>query len=134
MQIKTGLNDIHITFLTNKPRNHVIVNYVLKQICKLKLFVLHQVPLDKEITVQQLQRTGGFVEDKRTNTFAVNFTWKPPSFQYRDVLYYNLSYEFSGYPRNQFPCSSLVKGLRCTITGVVSGTENKESFHNQNHK
>jgi len=76
------------------------------------------VPNDEEISVQQLQRTGDFVEDKQTNTFAVNFTWKPPSFQYRDVLYYNVSYGFSGYPRDQFPCSSLVKGPRCIITGV----------------
>ncbi|XP_078349309.1 uncharacterized protein LOC144634272 [Oculina patagonica] len=75
-------------------------------------------PPDKEITVQHLKPAGDFVEDKQSNTFAVSFTWEAPSFQYRDAFYYNLSYEYSGYPRDQFPCSSLVNSPRCTITGL----------------
>ncbi|KAJ7358888.1 hypothetical protein OS493_020726 [Desmophyllum pertusum] len=76
------------------------------------------VPPKEELAVQHLRIAGEFLEDKQNNIFAVNFTWEPPSFKYRDVLYYNLSYEFSGYSRDQFPCSSLVKSPRCTKTGL----------------
>ena len=78
------------------------------------------VPADEKVKVTNLQATK-FVEDKDSNTFAVNFTWDPPLFQYRIVRYYNLSYVFSGYQRDQFPCpGALVKEHGCKITGIVS--------------
>ena len=69
--------------------------------------------------MQNLHR-GDVVEDEESNTFAVNFTWDPPPFKYRDVLYYKLSYEFSGFTRNQFPCPSSMENSRCTISELVS--------------
>lgn len=78
------------------------------------------VPEDAKIKVRNL-KAGTFVEDKDSNTFAVNFTWDPPLFQNRVVLYYKLSYVFSGYLRDQFPCpNELIKERGCKITGIVS--------------
>ena len=59
-------------------------------------------------------------EDEESNTFAVDLTWDRPPFKYRDVMYYNLSYEITSLLRNQFPCSSLLVNTRCTISGLVS--------------
>lgn len=67
------------------------------------MFSLSPVPPDSELIVQHLtEPEGKFVEDEQSNTFAVNFTWDPPSFKYKGVLFYNVSYQFSGYARDQF--------------------------------
>jgi len=61
------------------------------------------VPDDEEVKVQNLH-AGDFVEHRENNTFTVTFTWKPPPFHFRDMIYYNLSYELSGYNRDPRPC------------------------------
>lgn len=77
-------------------------------------------PKDNEITVKKL-KAGTFVEDEASNTFGVNITWGPPPFQYRTALYYSLTYNLSGYTRDQFPCPGILKkGSGCTIIGIVS--------------
>lgn len=66
-------------------------------------------------------QAGIFLEDQASNTFAVNFTWDPPPFQYGTMLHYNLFYDFSGYPRDHFPCPGVMrKGFGCLIKNVVS--------------
>ncbi|CAH3145354.1 unnamed protein product [Pocillopora meandrina] len=60
------------------------------------------VPPDGELMVQNLSIAGKFVEHEQSNTFAVNFSWEPPSFKYKQVAYYNVSCHFSGYPRDEF--------------------------------
>jgi len=76
------------------------------------------VPDIDEVKVQNLQ-AGRFVEDKENNTFAVNFKWDPPSFRLRDILSYNLSFELSGYERDQFRClGAFKKGSECKISGL----------------
>ena len=83
-------------------------------------FIFFQVPDIDEVKVQNLQ-AGRFVEDKENNTFAVNFKWDPPSFRLRDILSYNLSFELSGYERDQFRClGAFKKGSECKISGLVS--------------
>lgn len=52
--------------------------------------------------VHNLDIAGEFVEYEQSNTFAVNFSWEPPSFKYNQVAYYNVSCHFSGYPRDEF--------------------------------
>lgn len=52
--------------------------------------------------VQNLNIAGKFVEHEQSNTFAVNFSWEPPSFKYKQIAYYNVSCHFSGYPRDEF--------------------------------
>ena len=83
-------------------------------------FFFFQVPRMEEVKVKNLQ-AGRFVEDKENNTFAVEFTWDPPSFQLRDVISYNLSFEIYGYERDQFRClGAFKKGSECKIPGLVS--------------
>ena len=83
-------------------------------------FIFFQVPHMEEVKVQNLQ-AGRFVEDKENNTFDVEFTWDPPSFQLSDVLSYNLSFEISGYGRDQYRClGGFKKGSECKISGLVS--------------
>lgn len=60
------------------------------------------VPPDGKLMVQNLTIAGKFVEHEQSNTFAVNFSWEPPSFKYKQIAYYNVSCHFSGYPRDEF--------------------------------
>ena len=83
------------------------------------MFLVFEVPYNEDITVRDLQAEV-FDEDEENNTFTVTFTWKPPDFKLKEMLYYNLSYELSGYPRDQFPCSSLLEKSKCKVTRIVS--------------
>lgn len=77
-------------------------------------------PGEYRIKVRDL-KTRISVEEKENYTYSLNITWNPPSFRRRLVGYYDLSYEFSGYPDHQVHCfGESMKNLGCRITAIVS--------------
>lgn len=87
------------------------------------VFLLPKEPDNKEMQVQNV-RVGSFLEDEKSNTFSVNFTWEPPPFKYSTVRSYIVSYELhGGYLRENLSCSPLQRDSRrlgCSKSGDVS--------------
>ena len=84
------------------------------------LLFTFQAPGEYRIKVRNL-KTRISVEEKENYTYSLNITWNPPSFRRRLVGYYDLSYEFSGYPDHQVHCfGESMKNLGCRITAIVS--------------